>query len=89
MKRATRVAIIVTILILQLYLSSLYLSSISRFGYRILGVGDKSSVGYQKYVAPAWVNLGDKGVVMAKMEEENTEWVSKYLPEYFPLPSLL
>jgi len=29
---------------------------------------------------------GDKIIVMAKLEQENTDWVAEYLPEYTPFP---
>ena len=29
--------------------------------------------------------IGDKIIVMAKLEEEDTSWVAEYLPEYLPL----
>lgn len=79
MKRASRVAIIVTIFFFHLYFASFYLENILKFWYQFST--PTSSPGYQKYVVPAWMNATDKAVVMAKMEKENTDWVTKFLPE--------
>lgn len=83
MKRATRVAVAVTILLIHMYFTSLYLDSISEL-YSTLFTPTKSSPGYQKYLTPAWMNSTDKAVVMAKVEEEDTNWVAEFLPEYVP-----
>lgn len=37
---------------------------------------------------PTGENTGDKIVIMAKLEAEDTEWVAEKLPEYVPYPSL-
>lgn len=36
---------------------------------------------------PAGENTGDKIVIMAKLEAEDTEWVAEKLPEWVPPPS--
>lgn len=44
----------------------------------------KNSIGHKnsKEKVPASSNAGDKVIVMAKMEKENTNWVDANLPEY-------
>jgi len=81
MKRATRVAIVVTILLLHLYLALVYIGGISDFWSDVFNISDNSS-GYEKYLEPEWMNSTDKAVVMAKVEEEDTEWVTRYLPDW-------
>lgn len=80
MRRSTRVATIVAILLLHLGVASLYVESLSGYWwwpFRLAG-----SRGYRKYVAPAGMSTMDKAVVVAKMEEENTNWITNLLPEY-------
>lgn len=86
MKRATRVAVIVTILAFHIYFTLKYLDSISEV-WSAISTSTSSSPGYQKYAAPAWMNATDKAVVMAKVEEEDTNWVAEFLPEYVLIQS--
>jgi len=79
MKRATRVAVVITIFLLHVYFASIYLDSLSQFWSQIFT--PNTSPGYQEYVIPEWMNSTDKAVVMAKIEEEDTEWVTRHLPE--------
>lgn len=36
---------------------------------------------------PEELEWGDKVIVMARMEEENTDWVQQELPEYVKIPA--
>lgn len=53
----------------------IYASFESSFGQRTLG-----------FHAPLFSDVGDKVIIMAKMEKENTEWVSEHLPESVTIP---
>jgi len=44
------------------------------------------SHGNQVRTPPIPAQPGDKIIVMAKLEQENTDWVAEYLPEYTPFP---
>ena len=39
------------------------------------------------HLAPVSGKMGDKIIVMARLEQENTDWVAKNLPESAPLPT--
>lgn len=80
MRRATRVAIAVTFILLHFYFASLYIESISTYWSQVFRL--TSSSGYQRYVAPNGFNGTDKAVVMAKKEEETTDWVVNLLPDW-------
>jgi hypothetical protein len=44
------------------------------------------SHGNQVRTPPIPAQPGDKIIIMAKLEQENTDWVAEYLPEYTPFP---
>ena len=90
---------------LRLILSAIFLLSIPLFlvTRHFADIWDQYSI--SSYIVASWQNTfrhgkvenipafddkpGDKVIIMAKLEKENTDWVIEELPEYAPASSSL
>lgn len=91
MKGVSRVLICVSVLLLfSLYLLEAHLQDLYnqyRAGAYLVDWLDRN--GPIHNAAPGEVTPGDKVIVMAKLEEEDTTWVEEELPECVPIHPIL